>query len=272
MLAGLPVTARRLQAGDTSTALLEGGAGPPLVLLHGGIECGGAIWAPVIEELAQHHRLVIPDAPGLGESEPVAKLDPGAFTTWLGELIDLTCGEKPVLVAHSLVANYTARFAAEHGEGLRRLVIYAAPGIGPYRVPLGLRVVAVRFALRPTPRNSERFESFALLDRETTRERDPEWFDAFSAYGLERARVTHVKRTMNQLVKSGTRRVADDDLARTSIPVGVIWGRGDRMTPLRTAADTVDRLGWPLRVIEGAAHVPHMEQPERFRAALADLI
>lgn len=44
------------------------------------------------------------------------------------------------------------------------------------------------------------------------------------------------------------------------------------MTPLRTAADTVGRLGWPLRVIEGAAHVPHMEQPERFRAALADLI
>lgn len=272
MLAGLPVTARHLQVGGTSTALLEGGEGPPLVLLHGGIECGGAIWAPVIPALAQEYRLVVPDAPGLGESEPVAKLDPAAFANWLEELIALTCREMPVLVAHSLVATYTARFAAKGGDGLRRLVVYAAPGIGPYRVPFGLRVVAVRFAIRPTARNSERFESFALLDRETTRERDPEWFDAFSAYGLERARVAHVKRTMNQLVKAGTRRIPDDDLARIKAPVGVIWGRGDRMTPLATATDTVDRLGWPLRVVEDAAHVPHMEQPERFRAALADLI
>ena len=66
--------------------------------------------------------------------------------------------------------------------------------------------------------------------------------------------------------------IPDDDLARIKAPVGVIWGRGDRMTPLATATDTVDRLGWPLRVVEDAAHVPHMEQPERFRAALADLI
>jgi 2-hydroxymuconate-semialdehyde hydrolase len=272
VLAGLPVTPRRLQVAGRSTALLEGGDGEPLVLLHGGIECGGAIWAPVITELARGHRLVIPDVPGLGESEPATRLDPAAFASWLDELIQLTCDERPMLVAHSLVANYAARFAAERGDGLRRLVIYAAPGIGPYRMPLALRVVAVRFALRPTARNSERFESFALLDRQRTRDRDREWFDAFSAYGLERARVPHVKRTMNQLVRSGTRRVSDEDLSRISIPVGVVWGRSDRMTPLRTAADTVERLGWPVRVIEDAAHVPHLEQPERFLAGLGEVI
>ena len=118
----------------------------------------------------------------------------------------------------------------------------------------------------------ERFESFALLDRQRTRERDREWFDAFSAYGLERARVPHVKRTMNQLVRSGTRRVSDEDLSRISVPTGVVWGRSDRMTPLRIAADTVERLGWPLRVIEDAAHVPHLEQPERFLASLGEVI
>ena len=47
MLAGLPVDERRLDLAGASTAVLEGGDGPPLVLLHGGIECGGAIWAPV---------------------------------------------------------------------------------------------------------------------------------------------------------------------------------------------------------------------------------
>jgi hypothetical protein len=35
LLAGLPVTERRLQLADVSTAVLEGGDGPPVVLLHG---------------------------------------------------------------------------------------------------------------------------------------------------------------------------------------------------------------------------------------------
>jgi hypothetical protein len=35
LLSGLPVTERRLQLAGVSTAVLEGGAGPPILLLHG---------------------------------------------------------------------------------------------------------------------------------------------------------------------------------------------------------------------------------------------
>ena len=35
LLAGMPVTERRLQLAGVSTAVLEGGDGPPVVLLHG---------------------------------------------------------------------------------------------------------------------------------------------------------------------------------------------------------------------------------------------
>ena len=35
LLAGLPVTERRLRLAGVSTAVLEGGDGPPVVLLHG---------------------------------------------------------------------------------------------------------------------------------------------------------------------------------------------------------------------------------------------
>ena len=35
LLSGLPVTERRLQVAGVSTAVLEGGAGPPILLLHG---------------------------------------------------------------------------------------------------------------------------------------------------------------------------------------------------------------------------------------------
>lgn len=270
LLAGIPVTERRLRLAGASTAVLEGGDGPPLVLLHGGIECGGAIWAPVIPRLAARHRLVVPDVPGLGGSEPIPRLDAAAFTDWFAELLRHTCREKPTLIAHSLGGSLAARFAAEHGDLLRRLVICAAPAIGSYRMPLRLRVVAIRFALRPTERNAERFDRFALLDLDEVRRRDPEWWEAFIAYTLSRARTRQVKRTMRQLIATGTEQVPDTELRRITIPAALLWGRHDRMVPLGLAEGASARLGWPLHVIDAAAHAPQIEQPDAFVEALAD--
>ena len=272
VLDGLAVSQRRLEAGGISTALLEGGSGSPLVLLHGGIECGGAYWAPVISRLAENHHLVVPDAPGLGESEPVPSLDEDTFAHWLGDLIRQTCEAPPTLVAHSLFGTLAARFAAAQGDSLARLVVYAAPGVGPYRIPLGLKIVAIRFAVRPNERNGERFERFALLDRERTRRRDPAWFDSFSAYALSRARVPHIKRTMSALIKAGSTRVPDAELRRIDIPAALIWGRHDRMTPLPLAEEASTRLGWPLHMVDDAAHVPHIEQPDDFVDRLTDAL
>jgi 2-hydroxymuconate-semialdehyde hydrolase len=271
VLAGLPVRQRQLAAAGVWTTLLEGGTGPPLVLLHGGIECGGAYWAPVIGRLVEKYRVVVPDAPGLGESEPLDRVDGDSFARWLGELIRLTCDSEPILVAHSLVGTLAARFAA-HGDSLSRLVVYAAPGIGRYRMPLELRIVATRFALWPNERNGERFERFALLDRERTRRRDPAWFDSFSAYTLSRARSPRTKRTMRALIRAGTTRVPDAELQRIAVPAALLWGRHDRMTPLSLARAGSTRLGWPLHVVDHAAHAPHIEQPDGFVDLLTDAL
>lgn len=272
LLQGLDVRQRQLDIGGLSTSVLEAGVGPPLILLHGGIECGGVMWAPVVAPLAEHHHLIIPDAPGLGESAPAVRLDQATFDAWFAGLVGLTCPEPPVVVAHSLLGSLATRCAVRQGHLLQRLVIYAAPGVGPYRIPLGLRVVAVRFTLRPTPRNAERFDRFALLDLDATRRRDPGWFAAFSAYTTARAKVRHVKATMSQLLKAGTRRVPEADLRAIGVPVAMLWGRHDRMVPVHLAEMAAARLGWPLHVIDGAAHAPHIEQPEPFVAALLSAI
>ncbi len=272
MLRVAPVSERRTKLAGASTAVFEGGDGPPLVLLHGGIECGGAIWSPVLRGLAERHRLVVPDLPGLGESEPLDSLDAAHFSEWFGELIRETCPEEPTVIAHSLGGTLLARFAAQRATPLRRLLICAAPGVGPYRMPLKLRVVAIRFAVRPTDRNAERFERFALLDREKTRARDKEWFDAFSAYNRSQAAISHVKRTMRQLISECTKEVPDSELSRIEAPTALVWGRGDRMVPLGLGEGAGTRLGWPLHVIEDAAHAPQIEQPEAFLRAIGDEI
>jgi 2-hydroxymuconate-semialdehyde hydrolase len=272
MLAGIPVTTRTLDVGDAPTAVIEAGAGPPLLLLHGGIECGGAMWAPVLTALAREHRVVAPDVPGLGESAPVERLDTDTFARWLTDLAEQTALDHPTLVAHSLVGTLAARFAARHSDLLDRLVVYAAPGIGHYRVPMRLRYVAIRAALRPSPRNTERFARFALYDYDATRGRDPGWFDAFDAYTRSRASEPHVKKTMRQLIGSQTKSIPDDELARIRVPTTLLWGRHDRMVSVSLGQAAASRYGWELHVIDGVAHAPHIEQPDAFVATLGDII
>jgi pimeloyl-ACP methyl ester carboxylesterase len=272
MLAGLPITERVLGVGGVETTVLEAGDGPPVVLLHGGIECGGAYWAPVIARLAEHHRLVVPDVPGLGESAPVDRIDVDTFAHWFGGLLGQTVADRATLVAHSLLGTVAARYAADHGDDLDKLVIYAAPGVGPYRMPMRLRYVAIRFGIRPSARNAERFDRFALLDLDANRRRAPEWFAAFDEYARSRATVPHVKRTMRRLISAETKQIPDTELGRIAVPTTLFWGRHDRMVPLGLAQGAAERLGWPLRVIDDAAHAPHMEQPEAFVDALSAIV
>lgn len=264
MLAGVGAATRTLDVGGVATALIELGDGPPLLLLHGGIECGGAIWAPVLPQLGRRYRVVVPDVPGLGESAPVARLDLETFADWLTGVIDRTDLGRPTVVAHSMIGSITARFAARGGDHIGRLVIFAAPAVGPYRMPLRLRYVAIRFALRATPRNAERFDRFALFNFDATRQRDPDWYEAFDAYTRARAVQRHVKKTMGRLVVTQMKPMSDDELARINIPTALLWGRHDRMVPLAIGEHAAARHGWPLHVIDDAAHAPHIEQPDAF--------
>jgi len=268
LLQGVQVQQRRVDVRGITTSVLECGQGRPLVLLHGGIECGGVYWAPIIPQLAQAHRLIIPDVPGLGESGPVDRLDIGAFAGWFQGLVELTCEERPALIAHSLLGSMAARFAVRHGDLVDRLVVYAAPGVGPYRMPLGLRVVAILFALRPSRGNAERFDRWAFADYDRARRRSGAWLAAFSEYTRYRAMIPHVKRTMRQLIGSCTKQVPDDALRRIDIPTALLWGRHDRFVPVELGQGASVRLGWPLAVVEDAGHVPHIEQPEAFLRAL----
>ena len=77
---------------------------------------------------------------------------------------------------------------------------------------------------------------------------------------------------MSRLVSLGTKRIPDEDLARIEGPVHLIWGRQDRLVPLTTAKAAAECHGWPLHLVEDAAHAPHLEQPEAFLDVLLPIL
>jgi 2-hydroxymuconate-semialdehyde hydrolase len=207
--------------------------------------------------------VVAPDVPGLGEFAPAPYLKVDTFARWLRDVVAETGLERPTLAAHSLVGSLAARFAARRTDLIDQLVVSAAPAIGPYRMPNRLRYVAVRFAIRPTARNAERFDRFVLLDLDATRRRDPVWFDAFVAYTRARALVPHVKKTMRNLFVTQTKPIADPELDRMVIPTTLLRGRHDRMVPRTVGQAAATRHHWPLRVIDDARpRPPHRTTPK----------
>ena len=226
----------------------------------------------MFDGFAASHRVVAPDVPGLGASEPMSVLDADSFAVWLESTMLAVGLDRPTVLAHSLGGSLAARFAAATSEVLTALIVYAGPGVGPYRMPLRLMYSAVRFSLRPTEANAERFDRFLLLDLDATRARDAAWYRAFDEYNRNQARIKHVKKTMNRLVSLGTKRIPDEALNRIDCPVHLVWGRQDRMVPLKTAEAAVESHDWPLHIVENAAHAPHIEQPEAFLDVVRQIV
>lgn len=269
LLAGLPVTERTLELAGLSTPVLEGGEGPPIVVLHGPGEFAPR-WKRVIPGLVESHRLVIPDLPGHGESRiPDGHLDEARAMRWLGELIESTCSERPTLVGHILGGAMAARFAAKHGDRLAGLVLVDSLGLAPFRPSLRFALGLLGFLARPTEGSYHRFMAQCEYDRDAVAEEMGADWNAVRDYALERARDSRVKWAMKALMsKVGVPPIPDEDLAGIGVPTTLIWGRHDKALRLSIAEAASERYGWPLQVIEDVADDAPMERPEAFLRAL----
>lgn len=269
LLADLPVTERRLSLAGVSTAILEGGEGPPLVLLHGPGE-SSLWWMRVVPELVRTYRVIVPDLPGHGASEVVDNaLDADSVLAWLDELIAETCGTPPTVVGHLLGGAIAARFASDRPDRLERLVLVDALGLGRFRPSPRFAFGLLRFLVRPTDRAYHKFLDQCMVDRDGLIEAMGDDWEPFLAYNLERSRSPSVKSAMRTLMKEvGVPRIPPRTLERISVPTSLIWGRDDRANRLGIAEDASERYGWPLYVIDDAADDPKLERPDAFLDAL----
>jgi pimeloyl-ACP methyl ester carboxylesterase len=269
LLEGIPVTERRLGLAGVSTSVLEGGEGPPIVLLHGQ---GGfaAHWVRVIPRLVETHRVVAPDLPGLGRSEVRSgRLDGRGMVAWLGDLIAYTCPEPPIVVGISLGGALAARFAVQGGDRVRLVVLVNSGGLGrALPAPAALAALA-RYNMRQTSANFDRVIRYVVVDPEGVR---GDWGDrwaAFEAYDMDRTAQRTVRAADGRLLRRiNMPRIPSDQLRKITAPVALIWSRNDRITRFRIAEEASSRFGWPLHPIDHCGHFAIGERPGAFLEAL----
>jgi pimeloyl-ACP methyl ester carboxylesterase len=223
--------------------------GSTLVLVHGANDQAGT-WFPVASVLARTHRVILPDLPGHGESAPKEGPIPiSLIVERLEAVIDDAVGEAPVtLVGNSLGGWMSMLYALKHPTRVVRLVLEASGGLAR---PLAVPIVA-----------HTREEAIPILRAVHGPQYEPqEWvIEAL----LQRASGSPMLR-LSELLEHDI----EPRLGEIAMPATLIWGADDGVLPLSYAEALRDAIpNADLRIIEGAAHIPHMQQPERFLQCL----
>ncbi len=108
------------------------GAGPPLLLLHGGWETGSLNWANHFEELAKHYFVISPDHRGHGKTNnPGGEFTSYGHLAWdmIGFIEALNLDQKPMVMGHSSGAVISLHMSIYQPDLLDRQVLI---GIHPY--------------------------------------------------------------------------------------------------------------------------------------------
>lgn len=269
LVAAAPLTERREVLAGVATHIMEGGDGPPMVLLHGQGEYW-AVWLAVLPDLVKTHRVIAVDLPGHGDSLDIqGTLDDDTVLRWVDELIDTTCDTPPVLVGHLLGGSIAARYAVKHPDRLAQLVLVDTLGLSWFRPKLQFAVPMVRFMAKPTPQSRDRLFNECFVDFDQVGEQFGDLWDDLRDYALDRAQRPESQAALRTLMpRFGMRPIPPDELASITVPTTLIHGREDLQVRLQTAERAAQRHGWPLHVIDGARDDPAAEQPGAFIEAL----
>ena len=240
------------------------GAGPPLVLLHGGYGAWSH-WIRNVLPLSERYCVIAPDLPSHGESDalpgrPWRDVMTDAVAQGLREIVP--ADQSYDLVGFSLGANLSAAIAESHGGALRKLVVVGAGGLG---VSSGKIEGLLKW--RPDMPHEE-LDRRHRINLGIIMIHDKAQIDPLAVY-LQRENGLRMR---FRILRAGIRTALRDHLPSMARPLGCIWGehdayarrgRDERVAVMRRSHPDLD-----LTVIPDSAHWVMYEQPDAFNAAL----
>lgn len=237
-------------ADGARVAYREAGTGPGLAILHSGL-LSHREFVPVVEQLSDRFRVVLPDLPLHGDSED--RPNHPYTLDWMAEVMAAfcreTCGPRPIVAGHDLGAELLLHAMSRGQLRPSRLVLMPSRMHGPRRdTPLDrrwrplVRLGALPGLDRAAARAASRIVRPALGERLSV-EAGP------AARDLVRHAFADVPSNPN-LVRSwakasrrwprDARRDLLDAYAGMDAPTLLLWADRDELHPLRVAEEALD--------------------------------
>lgn len=252
-----------VEAAGVRIQLRRGGAGAPLLVLHG--ELGVPGWLRAYGQLARHFTVYVPSLPGFGRSEHphwiAGVRDLAAWVTWF--VRDLKLPQPLPVIGFSLGGWVAAEIATMNAALFTRMVLVGAAGLQPdeghvwdYFVHSNQEAFAQAFWEPATAPEYAQYYGNAWTPQDERQ--------------AEQNRQMAARLLWKPYMRSHTLPAL---LGGVATPTLVIWGREDAIIPLSAGQGYVRSIpGATAKVLDRCGHMPEMEQPEGFVHAVLDFL
>jgi pimeloyl-ACP methyl ester carboxylesterase len=248
--AALSTAATAPTAATLAARVKPGGAGAPIVLLHG-FAGDSSAWGPLLARLRTGATTIAIDLPGHGDSPLDSPAGLEAIAAAVASHLRAAGIAEAHLVGHSLGGAVAIALAAGGHLRARSLALLAPAGLGA-RVNTdcieALATVSRSEALAAWLR--ELVADASLIDRD---------FLALAMQARSRPGLLAAQQAIaSHLFSQGTQLFdCRPMLARIEAPVKIVWGLADRIIPWRQAMGLSGREA--LHLLPGVGHLPHLE-------------
>lgn len=232
---------------------IEQGEGPVLLVLHG---LFGALsnFKDVLNEFSTDYKVVIPIMPIY--ELPLLKTNVRELAAYIDEFVSFKGYADLSLLGNSLGGHVSLVYTVAHQENVKALVLTGSSGL--YENAFG----------GSFPRREDK--EYIRKKVETT------FYDPKNATDELVEEVFGIINDRNKLIrvlaiaKSAIRHNMKDDLPSIEVPVCLIWGKNDGVTPPQVAEEFHSLLpNSELNWIDQCGHAPMMEHPAEFNQILA---
>ena len=237
---------------DQEFKYIDEGEGQVVVLLHGLM---GALsnWEEVVDKFKEKYRVIIPMMPIY--DMPILTTGVKSLSKFLKRFVDHMQLKDFIIVGNSLGGHVGLMYVVANQENVKSLILAGSSGL--YENSFG-----GTFPKRGNYDYIREKVAFTFYDAKTA---TPELVDEVFETVNNRERVIRIL----AMAKSAIRHNMAKDLGKIKIPVCIIWGKQDRVTPPDVAEQFHELIpGSELYWIDKCGHAPMMEQPEEFNIVL----
>jgi pimeloyl-ACP methyl ester carboxylesterase len=256
----------------------EGNEGSNVILIHG-LGASADIWMHNISALAEKHRVYALDLVGFGRSDkPKVKYSPSYMAAFINDFITALNIKDTCLIGQSLGGGVALMHCLRFPGRVQKLVLADSAGLGR-EMPWAMRLVTVPLLGESMVMPSRSGMAFVLRylvydPAVITTELIDIHFELNFSLGAVRS-VLNVLRACATI--HGARPDVLDpvmkNLDKINIPTLIIWGREDRLFPVRHACFAREKIPDSyLYIFERCGHMPNFEKPGEFNSLVLNFL